>query len=322
MVDIHSRRKLRQIWLAGGCFWGIEAYFAQIDGVVETSVGYANGRTKNPSYEDIPFSGHAETVQISYDTGILSLESLLTYFFRIIDPTLRDRQGPDIGKQYRTGIYYQDDSDLVVIQKVIANEQVKYRRPIATEVLPLENYYLAEEYHQDYLKKNPGGYCHVDLSNLPERQVKVDPSLYDKPSQDVLKKRLSPIQFSVTQEDHTEPPFANEFWDNNRKGIYVDIVTGEPLFVSSDKFDSGCGWPSFTRPIDEDVIVEKSDHSLGMVRTEVRSRLGDSHLGHVFDDGPQEGGGLRYCINSASLEFIPLEEMEEKGYGRFIPLVR
>jgi peptide methionine sulfoxide reductase msrA/msrB len=162
-----DQAKIRKIWLAGGCFWGVEAYFAQINGVMDTSVGYANGQTKNPSYEEIPFTGHAETVEISYDANVISLERLLTYFFKIIDPTVKDRQGPDIGTQYRTGIYYKDELDLAIIQKVVASEQEKYQKRIVTEVMPLKNYYLAEDYHQDYLKKNPGGYCHIDLSDLP-----------------------------------------------------------------------------------------------------------------------------------------------------------
>ena len=316
------KNQIRKIWLAGGCFWGVEAYFAQIDGVVETNVGYANGRTKNPAYEDIPFSGHAEAVEISYNPNIINLERLLFYFFRIIDPTIKDRQGPDVGTQYRTGIYYRDESDLAVIEKVVANEQEKNHRPIVTEVQPLQNYYPAEEYHQDYLKKNPGGYCHINLSDLPKDELTVDPSQYEKPSSDILKKRLSPAQYSVTQENHTEPPYANEFWENKQKGLYVDIITGEPLFVSTDKYDSGCGWPSFTKPINKEVIVEKSDHNHRMTRTEVRSRVGDSHLGHVFNDGPQETGGLRYCINSASLKFIHFKEMDKEGYGKYIPLIK
>lgn len=184
------KNQTRKIWLAGGCFWGVEAYFAQIDGVVETNVGYANGRTKNPAYEDIPFSGHAEAIEVSYDPNIINLERLLIYFFRIIDPTIKDRQGPDRGTQYRTGIYYRNESDLAVIEKVVAKEQKKYHRPIVTEVKPFQNYYHAEEYHQDYLKKNPGGYCHLNLSDLPKDEFTgvVNSSQYKKTSSDILKK--------------------------------------------------------------------------------------------------------------------------------------
>lgn len=318
----YNEKDLREIWLAGGCFWGVEAFFTRIPGVIETTVGYANGKTPNPSYHDIPFTGHAEVAHIRYDIKKTSLEALLAYFFKIIDPTSRNRQGNDVGAQYRTGIYYRDEGDKVIIQKMIDKEQQKHREPIVTEVKRLENYYPAEEYHQDYLEKNPGGYCHVGFSSLPKTpRPKVDASLYRRPSQDEIKKSLSDTQYRVTQENSTEPPFSNEYWDNHDRGIYVDIVTGEPLFISSDKFDSGCGWLSFTRPIDGDVIKMKEDRSHFMPCTEVRSRVGDSHLGHVFNDGPRDKGRLRYCINSASLRFIPLEEMEAKGYGGFIPFV-
>jgi len=314
---------LSEIWLAGGCFWGVEEYFSRIDGVLETSVGYANGTTENPGYYDIAVAGHAETVYIRYDSDRVSLEDLLEYYFRIIDPTSMNKQGNDIGKQYRTGIYYTDESEKNTIMEFISREQEKYKAPIVTEVKPLENYYPAEEYHQDYLKKNPSGYCHIDFSSLQQpAKPKVEADSYKKPTRAEIKNSLSELQCSVTQQNSTEPPFANEYWDNHSKGIYVDIVTGEPLFASTDKFDSGCGWPSFTRPIDPSAVKEKADRSHFMLRTEVRSRAGDSHLGHVFDDGPAEEGGLRYCINSASLRFIPLEQMEEKGYGKYISIVK
>ncbi|HRU42404.1 MAG TPA: peptide-methionine (R)-S-oxide reductase MsrB, partial [Candidatus Diapherotrites archaeon] len=175
----------------------------------------------------------------------------------------------------------------------------------------------------DYLKKNPGGYCHIDFSSLKAvSRPKVDPALYEKPSQEKIRESLSDIQYSVTQESATELPFRNEYWDNHKAGIYVDIVTGEPLFFSADKYDSGCGWPSFTRPIDRAVLKKREDKSHFMHRTEVRSRVGDSHLGHVFDDGPKDKGGLRYCINSASLRFIPVEKMKEEGYGDLISYVK
>jgi peptide methionine sulfoxide reductase msrA/msrB len=313
----------KEIWLAGGCFWGVEEYFSRIEGVVDTSVGYANGETENPSYYDIPYTGHAETVHVIYDAEKTSLEVILEHFFRIIDPTILNRQGPDVGTQYRTGIYYSDEKDKETIDQVIAEEQQKYNEPIVTEVKKLEHYYPAEEYHQDYLKKNPGGYCHIDFSSLKAvSRPKVDPALYEKPSQEKIRESLSDIQYSVTQESATELPFRNEYWDNHKAGIYVDIVTGEPLFFSADKYDSGCGWPSFTRPIDRAVLKKREDKSHFMHRTEVRSRVGDSHLGHVFDDGPKDKGGLRYCINSASLRFIPVEKMEEEGYGDFISYVK
>lgn len=312
----------REIWLAGGCFWGVEAYFARLDGVLRTSVGYANGRGIHPCYEEIASTGHAETVQIIYDSSRISLQTLLEHFFKIIDPTSRNRQGHDRGTQYRTGIYSRDPADLETARAVVAAEQKKYRKPVVTEVMPLENYYLGEEYHQDYLEKNPGGYCHVALSSLPQRKKPAEPPGYRKPDPEEIEKTLSRRQYQVTQLDATEPPFDNEYWDHHARGIYVDIVTGEPLFFSSDKYDAGCGWPSFTRPVDRSAIVEKEDRSHGMIRTEVRSRAGDSHLGHLFPDGPKDKGGLRYCINSAALRFIPLEEMEKEGYGSLIPFIR
>ena len=315
---------VRKIWLAGGCFWGVQEYFSRIPGVTATSVGYANGKTPDPTYYEIGKTGHSETVQVSYDTRQVSLRFILAQYFKIVDPTVMNRQGNDVGTQYRTGIYYEDEDDLELIQSIVAIEQKKYKGPILTEILPLDGFYPAEEYHQDYLKKNPHGYCHIDFSKLedPAAHPFVDPSFYIKPEDDSLKKVLSDMEYKVTQENVTEPPFDNTYWDHYDRGVYVDITSGEPLFVSSDKFESGCGWPSFSRPLDPDVIKEKTDTTHGMLRIEVRSRVGDAHLGHVFNDGPKESGGLRYCINSAALKFIPVEEMEASGYGWAIPLVK
>ncbi|HHX74304.1 MAG TPA: peptide-methionine (R)-S-oxide reductase MsrB [Firmicutes bacterium] len=314
----YREENLRDIWLAGGCFWGVEAFFARIYGVAATRAGYANGRTENPTYEKLANSGHAETVHVRYDPEKVSLRTLLSAFFRIIDPTSVNRQGNDYGTQYRTGIYYLDEADLPVIRKAMAVEQAKHKKPLATEVQPLKHFYPAEAYHQKYLEKNPGGYCHVNFSLLPDTKRREN---YKKPTAEKVR-QLTTLQYEVTQKNATEPPFANAYWDHFAKGIYVDVVTGEPLFLSSDKYDAGCGWPSFTRPVDPEAVVEKEDNSFGMRRTEVRSRHGDSHLGHVFPDGPRDKGERRYCINSAALRFIPLSEMEREGYGRYLPYIK
>lgn len=314
---------LDEIWLAGGCFWGVEAYMTKIEGVVDVTSGYANGSKKNPSYKEVVAgSGHAETVHVTYDTNRVSLEKLLIYYFKVVDPTSLNKQGNDVGVSYRSGIYYKNEKDVNIINKIIASEQKKYSSPIVTEVLKLDGYYLAEDYHQDYLDKNPNGYCHIDFSKLDEEVVIVDKEEYEKPSIPELKELLTDEQYKVTQENSTELAFSGEYWDKNELGIYVDIVTGEPLFTSTAKFDSDCGWPSFYEPITEEVITYNSDTSFNMDRTEVRSRVGDSHLGHIFEDGPEEYGGLRYCINSASIRFIPLDKMDVEGYGEYKSLVK
>jgi len=316
-----KKDKISEIWLAGGCFWGVEAYFSKIEGVIDTVSGYANGDLENPSYEDVcrKETGHAEAVYITYDAKAISLESLLQYYFRIIDPVAINKQGGDIGSQYRTGIYYNDDSDLKAIKRVVDFEQKRHRKPMAVEVEKLNVFYTAEEYHQDYLIKNPNGYCHVNFSRLNEPIVKIPDSEikkeYQKPSDVSIKNMLTPEQYAVTQENATEKPFKNEFFDHKEPGIYVDIVSGEPLFSSKDKFDSGCGWPSFTEPIKAEGVTYEKDISLSRERTEVRSNVGDSHLGHVFEDGPKALGGLRYCINSAALKFIHKDNMKKMGYG-------
>lgn len=318
---------MKTIYLAGGCFWGVEKYFSLLPGVTETEVGYANGRTENPTYQEVcrDNTGHAEAVKVVYDPARLSLPFLLEKYYAVIDPVSVNKQGNDAGVQYRTGIYYVDAADRPVIEASLAALQKKYKQPLAIEVQPLVQFYRAEEYHQDYLDKNPGGYCHIPQSSFDAVKTAKDPHPqveYRKKSREELKQTLTPEQYKVTQENGTEAPFRNEYFDNKKKGIYVDITTGEPLFLSSDKYDSGCGWPSFTRPIEKDLIQEKNDLTHGMVRTEVRSKTGDAHLGHVFTDGPRDKGGLRYCINSASLKFIPEEEMEKAGYGKYLPQLK
>lgn len=318
----------REIHFAGGCFWGVEEYFSRIPGVLHVVSGYANGNTENPSYEEVctGTTGHAETVRITYDPARVSLKTLAVQFFRIIDPVSVNRQGNDIGSQYRTGMYYTDAADRDVLAAVMAGVQQTCDQSLAVELLPLRNFFPAEDYHQGYLKKHPNGYCHISfdsLSDLPPAQPgSLDAGKYRRPDDAELRRRLSREEYEVTRNNATERPFSGKFWNAAAPGIYVDVTTGEPLFASGDKFDSGCGWPSFSRPIDPAVVTQRHDDSHGMQRTEVRSRIGDAHLGHVFGDGPRDKGGLRYCINSAALRFIPLEDMEKEGYGDLVPLVK
>lgn len=315
---------MSEIYLAGGCFWGMEKYIASIQGVQATQVGYANGKTENPTYEEVCHenTGHAETVHVVYDAEIVSLEFLLELYYSAIDPVSVNRQGADCGLQYRTGIYYVDEKDLPVINRSIAQLQKRYSQPIAIEVKPLVRFSPAEEYHQKYLDKHPGGYCHIPQHKFEQAsKALVNPAAYPAPDAEKIKS-LTDLQYQVTKKNATEPPFANEYYNTYHSGIYVDITTGEPLFASSDKFESGCGWPSFSKPIDPGVIREKPDLSHGMSRTEVRSRVGNAHLGHVFNDGPAELGGMRYCINSAALRFIPKGDMEREGYGYLLKQVK
>lgn len=305
----------KEIFLAGGCFWGLQSYFQGVEGVVSTEVGYANSRTKSPRYEDAEESDYAETIHIRYNGEAIKLSFLLDLYFAVIDPTSRNKQGGDVGRQYRTGIYYTNEEDGRIAQAALAALAERISKPVVVECIPLENFYPAESYHQDYLRKNPGGYCHIgrDKIRWAHEQKYVD--------KEALKKRLSLIAYHVTQESGTEPPFQNEYYNHFERGIYIDVVDGAPLFCSSDKFESGCGWPAFSKPIDPKAVTEHKDTSHGMVRQEVRSRESRSHLGHVFEDGPLELGGERYCINSAALRFIPLEDMEKEGYGEYTPLV-
>ena len=308
---------MAEIYLAGGCFWGLEEYFSRISGVLQTSVGYANGQVETTNYQLIKETDHAETVQVVYDEKVVSLREVLLYYFRVIDPLSVNQQGNDRGRQYRTGIYYLEEADLPTINTVVREQELLIGRKIAVEVEKLRHYILAEDYHQDYLKKNPGGYCHIDVRDADKPLI--DAANYEKPSQAVLRESLSEESYRVTQEAATEAPFSNAYDQTFEEGIYVDITTGEPLFFAKDKFASGCGWPSFSRPISKELIHYYQDLSHGMERIEVRSRSGNAHLGHVFTDGPRELGGLRYCINSASLRFIAKDEMEEAGYGYLLP---
>lgn len=292
---------MKEIYLAGGCFWGMEQYLNAMRGVILTQVGYANGKTEQPSYEEVcrGDTDHVETVKVSYDPSKMPLSRLLKLFYAAIDPLSVNRQGPDIGTQYRSGIYYTDPADQAIIEGSLQDLAASLGKKPAIEAGPLLRFDLAEEYHQKYLDKNPGGYCHINHDH-------------------VLRNLLTERQYAVTQMNATEPPFQNEFWNEKREGLYVDVITGVPLFSSKDKFESGCGWPSFTKPVVDSVIFEKTDRTHGMLRTEVRSKEADAHLGHVFDDGPKERGGLRYCINSAAMRFIPKEDLEKEGYGEWL----
>lgn len=417
----------KKICLAGGCFWGTEAYLRKLPGVLSTKVGYANSKVVDPGYELVcsGVTDAAEAVMVEYDPAVLPLPLLLEAFFRTIDPTAVNRQGNDVGTQYRSGIYWipdegedsprpdtartdstpnptdpvgrpgpvdtadaaaqvapgdlADSEDLVAIERAIAKVQARHSAPVATEVMPLAAFAPAEDYHQGYLQKNPSGYCHVSLADadrfvaehidefgggadgasspaapnaadvgspaadraslpgadrailgdtLPQWQRdriagELDKHVYTCPSEAELLADLSRAQYAVTQQSATEPAFSHPYDHEFAPGVYVDVVTGEPLFLSGDKFDSGCGWPAFSRPVADVVLEERADDSIPfMPRTEVRSRVGGSHLGHVFDDGPEELGGLRYCINGNALRFIPKADMRKEGYGWLLLYVR
>lgn len=326
---------MKEIYFAGGCFWGTEHFFSLVPGVADTEAGYADSRVPSPSYREVcsGATDAAETVRVVYNPDSVSLRYLIELYFKTIDPTLLNRQGNDVGTQYRTGIFYVNPADRAVIDGVVDHERSLYSRPIVVEVKPLGNFYPAEDYHQRYLEKNPGGYCHISPGLMKVAATARDPYLdrdkdadrkrarYSKPSDEELRRKLTAEQYAVTQQGATERPFSNEYDHEFRPGIYVDVTTGQPLFVSTDKFDSGCGWPAFSRPISPDVLTERIDNSHGMKRVEVRSAVGDAHLGHVFSDGPQSAGGLRYCINSASLRFIPQQDMVKEGYGDYLRLL-
>ena len=311
---------MAEIYLAGGCFWGLEEYFSRIEGVKKTTVGYANGQVESTNYQLIHQTDHAETVHLIYDEKRVSLREILLYYFRVIDPLSVNKQGNDVGRQYRTGVYYTDEGDKAVIEQVFAEQEKQLGQKIAVELEPIRHYVLAEDYHQDYLKKNPGGYCHINVNDA--YQPLVDPGQYEKPTDAELKEQLTQEQYQVTQHSATERPFHNAYNATFEEGIYVDVTTGEPLFFAGDKFESGCGWPSFSRPIAREVLRYYEDKSHGMERIEVRSRSGNAHLGHVFTDGPESAGGLRYCINSAALRFIPKEKMEAEGYAYLLQYMK